>query len=148
MNDLVKISPEGLEVANTYLATGSISQTAKLLCVPELEISTYLNRREVKKYVDQVFMDQGYRNRNKLFSLLDDIIDQKVQEAVESETYSKKDIVEIIALMHKMRMEEIKANNTPDAGDPKPKSMPSGSLESTDEYGGGNYGKLLRTLLT
>lgn len=147
----MKITPEALEIANTYLATGSVETTAKLLGVSEFEVSSFLNRREVKKYVDEVFLDQGYRNRGKLFKLLDTIIDSKLQEAEESEVYTSKDLLDVLALMHKMRMDELKLIKEEEAKD-KPKVMPKGSLEEVDpdnpdQFGGGNYGKLMRTLL-
>ena len=39
------ISPEGLEIANTYLKTTSVRETALLLKVPEDSVSKYLNQR-------------------------------------------------------------------------------------------------------
>jgi len=150
VSDIVKITPESLEVANTYLATGSVEKTAKLLGVTEFEVSSFLNRREVKKYVDQVFLDQGYRNRHKLFDLLDTIIDSKITEAEESEIYTTKDILDVLTLMHKMRVDEIKLMKDDEAKN-QPKAIPKGGLEETDpdnpdQFGGGNYGKLMRSL--
>lgn len=127
-----------------------MEQTAKLLALSEFEVSSFLNRREVKKYVDEVFLDQGYRNRGKLFKLLDTIIDSKIQEAEESEVYTSKDLLDVLALMHKMRIDEMRLIKEEEARD-RPKSIPKGSLEEVDannpdQFGGGNYGKLMRTL--
>ena len=77
----VKMSPEGLEVANTYLQLGSVSEVCTRLRLDENTVSEYLNKREIKQYIDQVYLDTGYRNRFKLASALDNIIEEKLAEA-------------------------------------------------------------------
>jgi len=102
--------PEWLEVANTYLYTGcSIPDTAAQLQIPAHSVTEILAKRDVKAYVDSVFLDLGYRNKAKLGQLLDTIIDSKIAEAEESGLYTSKDLVDLIALAHKMRMDEIKS---------------------------------------
>ena len=61
-----RISPEGLEIANAYLQLGSVQLVSAQLNIDEAEVSEFLGKREVKAYVDQVFLDTGYRNRFKL----------------------------------------------------------------------------------
>lgn len=141
--DIIKISPESLEIANTYLATGSIVETANILGVQTDQVSTYLNKREVKEYVDQVFLDQGYRNRGKLFALMEEIIESKLEEARESELYTSKDLLEVISQYHKMRMDEIKVSRPPAE---KPQTQINVQNNFDDGFGGGNYGELLRKL--
>lgn len=104
-----KISPEGLTVAEEYLFTNSIDQTARNLKMTPHDVSDYLNTREVKQYIDHVFLEAGYRNRNRLGELLDNIIDKKLEEMEEAEMGSGKDILEILQFAHKLRMDEIKA---------------------------------------
>ena len=79
-----RISPEGLEVANAYLELGNIPAVCARLKVQENEVSEVLAKREVKGYIDQVYLDTGYRNRFKLAEALDDLIDRKMEEAEES----------------------------------------------------------------
>ena len=79
-----RISPEGLEVANAYLELGNIPAVCSRLSIDESEVSETLAKREVKGYIDQVYLDTGYRNRFKLASALDDLIDRKMEEAEES----------------------------------------------------------------
>jgi hypothetical protein len=79
----IKMSPEGLEVANTYLQLGSITDVCDRLSLDENTVSEYLNKREIKQYIDQVYLDTGYRNRFKLADTLDNIIDEKLNEAEE-----------------------------------------------------------------
>lgn len=144
MRMLVKIAPENLEVANSYLETGNMQTVSDVLCIPQTQVAEILNKREVKTYIDSVYLDQGYRNRFKLANLLDKIIDSKVEQAEETQVYSNKDLADLLTMAHKMRMDEIKAmteltvkyqtnvqiNNTADAA-----------------FGQGNYGKLMEKLL-
>ncbi len=106
---LTKISPEGFDVANAYLEYGTVQEVSKQLMVPEHEVVVCRGRREIKSYLDGVYMDLGYRNRNKLGKVLDEMIDQKIEEAKESGIYTSKDLFELIQFAHKMRMDEIKA---------------------------------------
>ena len=137
MNEIIIISPESLEIANTYLATGSMEKTAQVLGLPTDQVSSYLARREVKEYVDQVFLDQGYRNRGKLFDLMEEIIESKLVEARESEMYTSKDLLEVVSLYHKMRTDEIKL------AAPKPSTQIN---VQNNDYGPGKYGELLAKL--
>ena len=113
MNNLAKvedahISPEGLEIANTYLKTTSVADTALSLGLPEDKVSRYLGQREVKKYVDTVFLDVGYRNRFKLAGALDNIIERKLEELDEADMTSNKDIADLLQMAHKIRMDKSK----------------------------------------
>ena len=94
-----RISPEGLEIANAYLEVGNVKAVSIRLRIDEGKVSEYLAKREVKQYIDQIYLDTGYRNRFKLAEVLDDLIDRKLEEAEESEVYSNKDMV-AIALNH------------------------------------------------
>ena len=72
--EVTTISPEGLEVANSYLTLGNIKGVCQDLMVDEKKVVDILNRREVKKYIDTVYLDTGYRNKNNIGSLLDEMI--------------------------------------------------------------------------
>ena len=104
-----RISPESIEIANAYLEKGDINAVSTELKVPRDVVSEYLNKREVKKYIDSVYLDAGYRNRFKLAEVMDTLIDRKLEEAEETEMYSNKDLADLLQLAHKMRMDEIKA---------------------------------------
>lgn len=135
---LVKISPEALEVANTYLVTGSLQETATQLGVPQDQVAQLIATREAKAYIDQVYLDQGYRNRSRLAGLLDRIIESKLEEAEETGIYSDKDLVDIIKLVHQMRQDEIKTQ-VPQA--------PRNQTNVQINEGGGNYQDLIKKLL-
>ena len=104
-----KINPESLEVANTYLATLDVSKTASTLGVEYKTISDMLSKPEVKRYIDNAFLEQGYNNRFKLSALLDTILESKIEEAEESGVYTSKDILDVIGLISKIRKDSTPA---------------------------------------
>src|SRR4030065_68604 len=129
MNDIVphtpaevlNISPENLTCANAYLELQSIPEVASRLGVPIEMVTQILARREIKAYIDHVFLDMGYNNRGRVRNLLDGIINKKLEEMEESGIGSSKDITEILALSHKItldilntqiKLEEAKNKNT------------------------------------
>ena len=103
--EAIDISPEALEVANSYLELQDIQATANKLNMPASKVSIILGRREVKAYIDHVFADFGFNNRFKMRGIMDTIIEKKLQELEEADIGSSKDITEILALSHKMAMD-------------------------------------------
>lgn len=143
-----KMSPEGLEIANTYLELGNIQAVCLRLKIDENTAQEYLGKREIKAYIDQVYLDTGYRNRFKLASTLDDIIERKLDEAEESQIYTNKDIADLLSMAHKMRMDEIKAMaELEKAKASNIKNQTNVQINSELPFGQGNYGKLMEKLL-
>ena len=143
-----KMSPEGLEIANAYLELGNIQAVCIRLKLDENTIQEYLGKREIKAYVDQVYLDTGYRNRFKLASTLDDIIEKKLDEADESQIYTNKEIADLLGMAHKMRMDEIKAMaDLEKAKASNIKNQTNVQINSELPFGQGNYGKLMEKLL-
>lgn len=139
----LKINPEGLDIANKYLETRSVKETAKVLCLTEEAVTNALSKTDVRRYIDSVYLDLGYRNRFKLGGLLDRIIDQKLEEAEETEIYTNKDLVDLITLAHKMRMEELKHQQTTTTI----KQQTNVQINDANPFGGGKYGELMEKLL-
>jgi len=138
----IAVSPEGLDLANEYIQCGSIEAAAKSLCISTAKAVELLNKTEVKRYLDTIYMDMGYRNRDKLGALMDEIIESKIEEARESEMYSSMDLIKILELAHKMRMDEIKAQQV--SG---PATQTNVQINSTNnKFGEGNYGALMDKL--
>ena len=79
--EVTTISPEGLEIANAYLQFGNIRAVCEMMAVPENQVVELLNKREVKKYIDTVYLDMGYRNKNNIAHVLDEMIASKLEEA-------------------------------------------------------------------
>ena len=141
MNDIVPINPESLEVANSYLVTGSIVDTANSLSIPPDQVTEILEKREVRKYIDQVFLDQGYRNRTRLALVLDRVIDSKLEEAEETGLYSNKDLADLIDMAHKHRIAEIKLQVT------EAPKIQNNVQVNENPFGQGKYGELIQKLM-
>ena len=146
--ELTTISPEGLEVANSYLTFGNIRAVVEQLGVAENKVVELLNKREVKKYIDIVYLDMGYRNKNNIASLLDEMIGSKLEEAKESGVYSNKDLADLLQMAHKMRMDEIKAQaELQKAEASNVRSQTNIQVNEGVPFGQGNYGKLMEKLM-
>lgn len=101
------ISPEALEVANCYLQCQNSKEVAAELGITPALTSEILNRREVKAYINQVFFDLGFNNRFKMRRAMDAILAKKFSEMEEADVGSTKDIADLMALSHKMTMEQM-----------------------------------------
>ena len=143
----VKMSPEGLEVAITYFELGSVEEVCTKLALDENTVSEYLNKREVKQYIDQVYLDTGYRNRFKIASALDNIIEEKLAEVEETGMYTNKDVADLLQMAHKMRMDEIKAMAELEKAKTAPIKQQANIQINEMPFGQGNYGKLMEKLI-
>lgn len=146
--EVTTISPEGLEIANSYLQFGNIRGVCQHLQVSEDKVVEALNKREVKKYIDTVYLDMGFRNKNNIATALDEIIASKLEEAQETGMYSNKDLADLLQMAHKMRMDEIKAQT--DAEKATTSIRTQNNVQINDgslPFGQGNYGKLMDKLL-
>jgi hypothetical protein len=147
--EVTKISPEGLEIANSYLQFGNIRGVSQELCVSEDKVVAALNKREVKRYIDTVYLDMGYRNKNQIGAVLDEMIASKLEEAQETGIYSSKDLADLLQMAHKMRIDEIKAQadlEKAQAGNIK--NQTNVQINESIPFGQGNYGKLMEKLLS
>ena len=137
-----------MEIANSYLQFGNIRAVSDELRVSEEKVAELLNKREVKKYIDTVYLDLGYRNRNNIGRLLDEMIESKLEEAQESGVYSNKDLADLLTMAHKMRMDEIKAQaDLEKAQASNIRTQNNVQINSEVPFGQGNYGKLMEKLL-
>ena len=148
--EITTISPEGLEIANCYLQYGNIRAVCDYMNVAENKVVDILNKRDVKRYIDTVYLDMGYRNKNNIASLLDEMIKSKLDEAQETGVYSSKDLADLLQMAHKMRMDEIKAmaeiekaQNTSSI-----RNQTNVQINEAMPFGQGNYGKLMEKLLS
>lgn len=104
------MSPEGMEIIDAYVMNGSdVAMTARFLDISEVDCRMMLQKPEVKNYLNILFMESGFRNKEKLFGVLDDIIQRKVDDMNKDPTLgSEQDIMDILWKAHKMKMEEMK----------------------------------------
>ena len=146
-HEIIPISPEHLEIAQTYLKTQSIQDTAAILGISDVQVSQYLRKAEVKAYLDHVYLSSGFRNRDKLAAVMEDILEKKLAELAEADMGSSKDIVDIIMAIDKMRQNEIKGMiDLEKAKNAGVKNQTNVQINETP-FGNGNYGKLLEALL-
>lgn len=145
--EVLALDPEGLEVANCYLQTQSLTKTAEELGVSTELVASQLNRREVKTYIDGVFRDMGFNNRFKMRRAMDTLISKKFQELDEAGVGSSKDIADLLALSHKMTMEQL--DREIQLEKVRGSNIKSQVNVQINEGGGGgsNYGSLLEKLM-
>lgn len=145
--EALAISPEALEVANCYLQNQDVRKTAEDLGIPTETVTQILARREVRAYVDNVFMDLGFNNRFKMRKAMDALISRKFQELDDAGIGSTKDISELLALSHKMSMEQLDKEiqlKKLDAEKGGPKTQTNIQINES----GNNYGSLIERLIT
>jgi hypothetical protein len=142
--EIVKIAPEELEIANSYIMFGNISAVSQQLAIPEHKVCEMLDVPAIKRYIDNIYLDKGYRNKNNIASLMDDMIASKLEEAQESGIYSSKDLADLLQMAHKMRMDELTAENKRTEGI---KNQTNVQINEALPFGQGNYGKLMEKLL-
>src|SRR6056300_99241 len=88
------LDPVMLALANDYLSGKAIDELADEYGISEDRVTSVIEKKEFKNYIDSVFATQGYLNRIKRINLINSVIDQKIQEAVETGIYSKKDLLD------------------------------------------------------
>ena len=76
------LDPVILAIANDYLSGKSVEQISDEYAVSQDRITSVIEKKEVKSYIDNVFATQGYLNRIKRINLINQVIDQKIQDAV------------------------------------------------------------------
>lgn len=146
--EVTQISPEGMEVANSYLLYGNIQAVCDDLRIAPDQVVQYLNKVEVKRYLDTVYLDLGYRNRSNIASVMDSMIQQKLEEAEESGIYTSKDLADLMQMAHKMRMDELKAQTEHEkVKQNNIKNQTNVQINESIPFGQGNYGKLMEKLL-
>lgn len=106
-----ELDPQHLLVANELLTGKSIPQIAEETGLTTDFVTSIVERGEVKRYVDSVYMSQGYLNRARRLKLINKIIDEKLLEAEDTGVYSKKDLLDWMKLL--MEMEKNQRPTTP-----------------------------------
>jgi len=137
------VSPEGAKIANTYLANAcSIKDTSQALSMPTFEISAILQQPLVKTYVNSILREYSYGHMVKIAEKLDDLVDIKWAELEEAEIGSNKDIADLLALAHKMRLDMSNLLQ-------KDVAKGEGVTKNTqvNVYGEGSYGLLMEKLI-
>ena len=139
-----QISPEGAKIANTYLANAcSLTETSHSLGMPTHEIAACLHQPLVKTYINGILRETGYRHMVQIAEKLDDLVEKKWEELEEAEIGSNKDIADLLALAHKMRMDMSKLLQA----DTVKEGPTTQKNTQVNVYGEGSYGKLMEKLI-
>lgn len=146
--ETLQLAPEALEVANCYLQLQDARRVADELDLPPTLVTEILARREVRAYVDHVFMDTGFNNRFEMRAAMDALIKKKFQEMHEADVGSTKDITELLALSHKMSMDlldrEIQLEKARQASAPQRQV----NVQINEGLDGSKYSHLINRLLS
>jgi len=89
-----KLDPVLLAIANDYLAGEGVDKISKEYGVSQDRVTAVLDKDDVRKYIDNVYVTQGYLNRVRRMKLVNQVIEQKVQDALESGVWSKRDLLD------------------------------------------------------
>lgn len=146
--EVLQISPEALEVANAYLQLQDAREVADNIGLSVEQVSQVLSRREVKAYINQVYFDLGFNNRFKMRRAMDAVLSRKFREMEEADVGSNKDIAELLALSHKMTMEQLDREIQLEklrAGETGPKNQVNVQINEGGD--GTKYGALIAKLL-
>ena len=148
MTEMVKISPEGLEVAVAYLENKQNTQaTAESLGMPVEVVQVLLDKPETKRYLDRIYFESGFRNRSRMADLMDEIINQKLQEMEDTGVGSSADILDILKAAHAMKIKEMEMQVKLIEAENKGPSVQVNTQINTNVSGGANYNQLLDRLL-
>lgn len=145
-----QMSPESMKVVEAYLGCGNdIDAAARELGISKPEFVAIYNRKEVQSYIITLFNESGFRNRHKLFSILDTVLELKMEELQETGMGSSMDIMDILTKMHKMKMDEMKLQIELEKA--QQSKGPSTQVNIQNNYPGSNdpqYQELMQKLAT
>lgn len=129
------LTAEILDITQLYIDCGlSMQETADRAGLSLQEVSETISHPQAKAYINDVYLDTGYRNRAKIGLLLDKIIESKIEDAEETEQWSDMDLAELLKLAHKIRMDEAKLDS------------PNTQVNIAN-FGDSNYANLVQKLL-
>jgi hypothetical protein len=94
------LDPQYLLIANEYLAGKSIDTISSTYNLSPDRVAAICERSDTKRYIDTVIMTQGYLHRARRLRLINKVIDKKLEEAEETDIYSKKDLLDWIKLLN------------------------------------------------
>ena len=97
-----EVDPKFLVLANELLSGKSIPQIAEEYSLTNDQVTSVVERTEVKRYIDSVYMSQGYLHRSRRLKIINEVIDEKLAEARETGVFSKRDLLEWLKLLNDM----------------------------------------------
>ena len=108
ISDSYKINPEVMDFLQVYMSTLDLGQTCQQLQIPTELGQEIINKKESKRFLDAVFLNEGHTNRFKIKEVMEKAIASKLEEAEESGIFGKESLMEMLKFMHQLRMDELK----------------------------------------
>lgn len=97
-----EVDPKHLILANELLSGKSIPQISEEYGLTSDQVTAVVERGEVKRYIDSVYMSQGYLHRSRRMRIINEVIDEKLAEARETGVFSKRDLLDWLKLLNDM----------------------------------------------
>ena len=94
------LDPVVLALANDYLSGKNIQEIAEEYSISPDRVTSVLEKRDVKSYIDSVYASQGYLNRVNRINLINKVINAKLAESLETGVYTKKDLLDWMKHLH------------------------------------------------
>lgn len=96
------VDPVLLTIANSYLEGKDVMVIAEECNISVDRVVNALEKKEVKTYIDNVFLAQGYLHRAKRLNLINKVIEKKIEEAEETDVFTKKDLLDWLKHLHEI----------------------------------------------
>ena len=107
-----KLSPEALAFTDVYLTSLDLDETCRTLEITTEIGQAFLRKKEVKRFVDNVYMETGYYNKLKIQDVLNNIVTEKLEEALETGISTKYDLLDVIKMIQSIKESDHKMNNS------------------------------------
>lgn len=107
-----EVDPKHLILANELLSGKSITQISEEYGLTSDQVTAVVERGEVKRYIDSVYMSQGYLHRSRRMRIINEVIDEKLAEARDTGVFSKRDLLDWLKLLNDMEKDVRPKNPT------------------------------------
>ncbi len=100
-----EMDPIILATANLYLQKKSVQDIALDLDLREDRVAQILDREEVKVYIRETLLSQGFLNPFRRMELINNTIESLIAKGIENESMTKKDLLDWLVELRKISTE-------------------------------------------
>lgn len=101
--DNYKLNPESLAFTDVYLSTLDLDMTCQTLGISSEMGQGFLRKPEVKRFIDGVYMETGYYNKLKIQDVLNNIVSEKLEEALDTGISTKYDLLDVLKMIQSIK---------------------------------------------
>ncbi len=98
-----EMDPLLLATANLYLQEKSVHEIAQELNIREDRVSQILSREEVKTYIENCMLSQGFLNPLKSLKIMESVIESLIAKGIEEESMTSKDLLDWMKELRQLR---------------------------------------------